>query len=134
MTLRENLRSFRSRVRPEPPARNFQRGRIRSDDLGVRIETSDRDRRPSPAPAILWSDVHRAAAYKRDLFAYDLMCLFLARADGSGLELDEEMDGWMELLETLHLRLPGCRPHAEWYFEVMLPPFESRLREIYARR
>src|SRR5213082_145366 len=61
-----------------------------------------------------WSEVCKAVAFKRDLFSVDLVCLFLSRQDGSGLELDEDMKGWKEFIAALPGFLPTCRAGEQW--------------------
>ena len=133
MSARDHLRELWARIREGAAKRPATRAAVSFDADGVHIVRLRRDGRKEPGPAIRWSDVARAAAYKRNLFTYDLMCVLLARADGSAVEVTEEMDGWTEFLGAMPNRLPGCRPHTKWYFEVMLPPFEARYQEIFVR-
>jgi hypothetical protein len=80
-----------------------------------------------------WSDVSRATAFKRDLFAVDCICLHLGGADGTGVEVNEEMAGWSRLMDALPMHLPGCKPHPEWYAAVAFPAFARNPTEIYLR-
>src|SRR6266446_1595761 len=80
-----------------------------------------------------WSGVCRATAFKRDLFAVDCICLHLGGADGTGIELDEEMAGWNRLMEALQTQLPGCKPYLEWFSAVAFPAFAANPTEIYLR-
>lgn len=93
------------------------------------------DLRPGSASSIhiLWPEIHRMVAYKRDLFAYDCICLFVARADDTGIELDEQMVGWAAFCEALPRLLPGCTPHEVWFRQVAFPAFATNLTELYAR-
>jgi len=83
--------------------------------------------------SIRWEEVSRATAFKRDYWSTDCICLFLARSDDSGIELNEEMGRWRSLLAALPERLPGCRSSDEWLVSVALPPFEPKPTEIYSR-
>ena len=78
-----------------------------------------------------WGGIRLVTAFKRDLSAVDCICLHLDSADGTGVELDEEMAGWDRLLDALPACLPGCKPRSEWYVSVVLPPFDSNVTEIY---
>jgi hypothetical protein len=80
-----------------------------------------------------WAGICLVTVFKRDLSAVDCICLHLGSADGTGIELDEEMAGWHGLLDALPTFLPGCKPRLEWYVSVVLPPFDSNMTEIYRR-
>jgi hypothetical protein len=81
-----------------------------------------------------WSEVCKAAAFKRDLFSVDLVCLFLSRHDGSGLELDEDMKAWKEFIAALPSFLPTCRDPEQWFREVAFPAFATNAIEIFSRQ
>ena len=78
-----------------------------------------------------WRDVIRVEAFKRDLFAVDLICLAFIENGNLEVEVNEEMDGWNSLVERLPEYLPGCQKFAEWFQPVAVPPFELNLRVIY---
>jgi hypothetical protein len=80
-----------------------------------------------------WIEVLRVTAFKRDLLTLDRVCLFLARADGKGVELHEDMAGWSSFAEALPEYLPGCKPTSEWFPAVALPAFAPNQTEIYDR-
>ena len=80
-----------------------------------------------------WQEIGRIVAYKRDLFAYDRLCMFVARADGSGIEVNEEMDGWKALCEALPQVLPGCKSFDDWFQAVAFPAFATNKTELYVR-
>jgi hypothetical protein len=79
-----------------------------------------------------WAEICRAIAFKRDLFTVDRICLFLARRDGAGIELDEEMAGWLRFVEALPAHLPSCTPFSEWFPAVAFPAFARNDLEIWA--
>lgn len=83
--------------------------------------------------AISWSKIKRVTAFKRDLLTTDCVCLFFATGDESCIELNEEMKGWLELLDSLPNCLPGCKPLSEWIYRVTLPAFATNMTEIYLR-
>ncbi len=80
-----------------------------------------------------WSEVSKAAAFKRDLFSVDRVCLFLSRHDGSGMEIDEDMKGWKEFIAALPTFLPACKAWEKWFTEVAYPAFATNTTEIFSR-
>jgi hypothetical protein len=80
-----------------------------------------------------WGEVVTAKVFKRDLFAVDCICLFLARADDTGIELNDEMDGWSALCDALPKCLPNCKSFDAWFWDVAIPAFEPNLRTIFDR-
>jgi hypothetical protein len=83
--------------------------------------------------AISWSKIERVTAFKRDLITTDCICLLFALADGRCVELNEEMKGWPELVESMTNCLPGCKPLSDWIFDVASPAFATNLTEVYSR-
>ena len=61
----------------------------------------------------------------------DLLCLQFFTADGTVIEIHEEMPGFDELPDILPDRLPGFPPRSEWYPQVMLPPFAVNRRVVW---
>jgi|GraSoiStandDraft_55_1057291.scaffolds.fasta_scaffold155209_1 hypothetical protein len=104
---------------------------ISFDSIGFTVD----DLRGSNHESIgmLWPEVCRAIAFKRDLGTVDCICLFLARAGGTGIELNEEMARWNSLMEALPQALPGCKPWSEWFSVVAFPAFATNETEVYAR-
>ncbi len=82
---------------------------------------------------LAWSEICRIHAYKRDLFAYDCICLFISRADDTGMEIDEQMVGWSDFCKALPQHLPTCVPFENWYVTVAFPAFETNFTELYVR-
>lgn len=85
------------------------------------------------AQVIPWSDIRQATVFKRDLFSIDCICLRISCADGTGVELNEEMAGWNRLIHALPKCLPGCLPYSEWYSSAAFPAFAPNPAEIYVR-
>jgi hypothetical protein len=79
-----------------------------------------------------WSAIDRAEAFKRDLFAVDLICLEL-RTDGGWFEVNEDMAGWDALLSELPERLPGALAREELYAAVMKPAFAECRTLVFER-
>ena len=103
-----------------------------SFDSSAFTVTNLRDRRQE-AVTMSWQDVSQVTAFKRDLFTVDCICLFLARSDDIGVELDEEMASWKSFIEALPQYLPGCKPWSEWFMDVAFPAFETKLTLVYDR-
>lgn len=72
--------------------------------------------------AIKWHEVTSVSAFKRDLFAYDLICLVIGTGTAA-YELDEQMEGWESAIETLPKYLPGSPTPSEWLDKVAHPAF-----------
>lgn len=101
------------------------------DSDGLTI-TDLRARAPKPL-TMAWAEVVRARAFKRDLLTVDCICLLLERADGTGVELNEEMARWESFVEALPKHLPGCRAWSEWFLAVAFPAFETNETQVYER-
>lgn len=83
---------------------------------------------------VAWQDVVRIDAFKRDLYAVDLICLSILLDDNATVEIDEEMEGWDALVDNLSEYLPGCERFSEWFDKVAYPPFKTKLTVIYRRK
>ncbi|MGD0785150.1 MAG: hypothetical protein ABR969_04985 [Sedimentisphaerales bacterium] len=79
---------------------------------------------------LLWADVKRVLVYKRDLFAIDLLCMYFELND-SGLEINEDMEGWDLLNQNIAQYLPGCKNEDDWWPKAAFPAFETNLTEIF---
>jgi hypothetical protein len=81
---------------------------------------------------IPWSEIEKIAAFKRDFFAYDLVCIAFETADFV-YEINEEMVCWPAFVEGISTHLPGCLKAGEWYEAVMFPAFKTNLTVLYSR-
>lgn len=94
-----------------------KQSRISLDPSGFTIEKSGKI-----AAQISWSDVKEIIAFKRDLFAYDLICLgFRTKDDDTFWEVDEQCIGYNELLAELEKQFPSIR--TDWFAQVAHPAF-----------
>jgi hypothetical protein len=106
-------------------------GEIHFDDNG--FEAVPVRRQSLSAVTMRWDEVQKAVAFKLDLFTTDEIRILLAREDGSGCELSEDMKGWTEFVESLPKHLPGCQRLDEWIWKVASPAFETNTTEIFTR-
>ena len=91
------------------------------------------DSRTGDSRTMMWSEITRVTAFKRDRLVVDCLCMLIADAQGQVLEVDEEMAGWQELCEALPTRLPGAMPFHAWFMQVAFPAFATNVVEIYRR-
>ncbi len=81
---------------------------------------------------IPWTKIESVAAFKRDVFSYDLICIGLETSAFS-YEINEEMVCWTAFLKELPRYLPGCLEADDWYEAVRLPPFTRNWTILYTR-
>ena len=109
----QRLASIVGRRQATPPA-------VSADVRGLDIGTH----------RVLWSEVHRLYAFKRDIFVGDCICLAILAADDRLFEINETSPGWKEAGNAIERFLPGSLPNAEWTLRLMaVKPGESV--EIY---
>jgi len=80
-----------------------------------------------------WTEISRIAAFKRDLFATDCVCMMILRQDDIGIEVNEEMKGWSEFTQALPTYLPGCKSWSDWFIAITIPAFATNETEIFSR-
>lgn len=81
--------------------------------------------------SLTWDEAISIKAFKRDLWAVDLICLEIELRGGNRIEVNEEMDGWDSLVQKLPEYLPGCTAFADWFEIVALPAFKLNLTSIF---
>jgi hypothetical protein len=79
-----------------------------------------------------WSDVISVSAFKRDIYAYDLICL-LFEDTTKCIEVSEEDVDFSKLVNMLPSYLPGSLDKAEWCEKVYFPAFKTNWTTIYSR-
>jgi hypothetical protein len=104
---------------------------IHFDETGFGVSGGKTDK---PSSRMSWNEVVKVTAYKRDLFNTDLICVFLSRADQTGLEIHEEMNNWMSFIVSLPKHLPGCKSMESWLQDITIPAFATSLTEIFSRK
>jgi hypothetical protein len=80
--------------------------------------------------SILWPEVVRIYAFKRDLLTVDLVCLAFQRANASCFEIDENMEGYEALLAQLPVVFKGF--DEDWWRKVVKPAFATKLTEVWS--
>jgi hypothetical protein len=108
---------------------NGQPLQIRCNETGLVVSTSG-SRQPNEA--LSWGEVDTVIAYKRDLYAMDLICLAFGTSEGA-IEVHEEMQGWPQLVEQLPSRLADMPPLSDWWERVAKPPFALSATTLYKR-
>ncbi|HVX86945.1 MAG TPA: hypothetical protein VH253_19330 [Phycisphaerae bacterium] len=81
--------------------------------------------------SVAWAALDAVWAYKRDLFAYDEICVLFHHGAGQALEVGEHDEGFMDLLKEMERRLEGLP--ARWYTDIMFPPFSTEERVLWRR-
>ena len=104
---------------------------IWADSVGVGVALDPSNIEP-PATSP-WSDIKTVVAFKRSLFAVDLLCLRFELESGQALEVNEEMGGWSLLLEKLHEYLPGCMSKSQILEAIVHPTFATNETRVYSR-
>ncbi len=118
--------------------KDFSQGNIKPRSYDIKIHFDEtrfgvkNDQSTDQPLRMSWSEVVKVAAYKRDLFYTDLICVFLSRADQTGLEIHWDMGNWIDFTTSLPTRLPGCKPTGSWLQDITVPAFATKLTELYA--
>jgi hypothetical protein len=114
------LRDLVSGLRWKPSALT-----VRVSDECVMLLEGDRQ-----CARVVWNDVREVVTFKRDLLTYDDICLAF-RVDDGWVVISEDAEGWSALTSALVHRFPTIAP--DWYQTVMLPPFATCYRVLFAR-
>ena len=70
-----------------------------------------------------WDQIDGIHAFKRDLFAVDLICFMFSVGQRGALEVNEEMAGFHEMLTWLPRKFPGY--DLGWFPKVAFPAFAT---------
>lgn len=102
--------------------------RLRYDESRLCVEEPGAD-----PTALRWDDVKEIFAFKDDVFGYDIICIgFRLDDEGKYLKIDEEFEGFKELLVFLPTVFPAVR--ADWFFEVAFPAFATCLVSLWGEK
>jgi hypothetical protein len=110
-----------SRLLPKPP-----KPAVRVSEEDVTLLEGDRTRE-----RFAWGEVREVVTFKRDCGIYDDIRLAFRIDDDDWIEVSEEAEGWSDLTAAVERHFPSVP--TDWYWTVMLPPFETRYRVLYER-
>jgi hypothetical protein len=119
---------FRPPAQWEPPV---QRSVIECDENGLTVARLNKDGFVNKIE-VRWSQVRKVSAFKRDIYAYDLICIEI-ESDEWIDQLNEQMEGWQSMIEALPAHLPAALPVAEWWTEVAFPAFAPNCTVLFSR-
>lgn len=101
-----------ARKRGEAEERRRERVSASTNGLTVKSSTGVRE--------IGWPDIRRIAAFQRDIFVGEVVCVAIETADATTLHLVEGDDGWLGFMRLYAGQLPGALPLEGW-----LPSFAA---------
>lgn len=127
---KNSLRRAKERFKSRIEGRTTTKFSIKHDNTGMTVTWLTIENN-SGSVDIVWNDVEYICAFKIDLFAYDLICLKLNLKDEIVFEIDERMDNFNNLIDSLPVYLPGCLETNQWFDKVAIPAFETNLTLIY---
>ena len=115
---------------PEISLEKPENGVIEIEGNGFSI--SSPQKKETTKKEIKWNQIKEILAYKRDLFAVDLICLGFHLSDDANLyEVHEEMLGYKNLVETIESRFE-VNPK-DWWTKVAFPAFETNATVIWQK-
>jgi hypothetical protein len=119
------LKWFRQLLRRRSASEKVHRLELTSDGFQVvRADTS------SVIAVARWSEVCKINAYKRDLLTYDMICLLFELADGTGIEVGDNTQGFTDVTTSMEVTL-GISAH--WYLDISTPAFTTNGRVLYLK-
>lgn len=77
---------------------------------------------------IKWTEIDQINAYKKDVYAYDLIVMEIICGENS-LTINEETLGWFQLV--LKLKEVFDSIPKDWDMKITQPPFETNFTTIY---
>lgn len=81
---------------------------------------------------VAWAAVVEIAAFKRDLFTFDEICLGFRSEGSDHFQAAGEQDMDFDLLrKEVVRRFPGVPP--DWFYDVMIPAFEEKWTTIWQK-
>ncbi len=115
------LGRFWARLRAAIAKRALRVDSLVLEGNSLHVMTIRVDRPPQTIATLHWSTVVTAKAFKEDLFQYDQLCILFELSDGTGVVINEGIEGWKYLLKRFPMLLPSCTPVEEWWKEVVGP-------------
>jgi hypothetical protein len=110
--------------------KNTPSGQIRvlTDQHGITLVESG-----GASLAIRWEQITQVVAFKRDVYAHDLLCILIEQAGAGVSEVNESMPGWERMIEQLPIYLPDASRWHDWYPKAAFPAFDPAPTLIFAR-
>ena len=129
---------WRSKRWRERTLKKITNSKIKREPSDIYVMTSDeelsvRKHSTGESKGFAWKDVVRIVAFKRDLFAYDCVCVAFELDGGGEFEIDEEMDGFGDAMDVAAQSCQGCIPYLKWFWDITVPAFETKLTELYRK-
>ncbi len=107
---------------------------IISTESGIGINAhADSDESSRDGVFLRWQSLEKIKAYNRDLLTTDLVCLGLYTSESDFLEINEEMIGFGNLVESLPKSLPGFPDQQEWWEKIVKPAFAANSTKLWQR-
>lgn len=78
---------------------------------------------------VKWNEIKTLIAYKKDLFAVDIICLDIIFENEAFLKINEETKGWFKFLEHSKEKLEIT--DKTWEINIAVPPFEPNTTIIF---
>jgi len=101
-------------------------GTLTPDEVSLRAKG-----RKGEAVTFAWTEVEEIHAFKRDLFATDLICLRFILSGDRAVEINEEMAGYHDLQSLLQRKFPEMQ--VNWFADVAFPAFATSHRIIWRK-
>ncbi|WP_339886844.1 hypothetical protein [uncultured Flavobacterium sp.] len=76
---------------------------------------------------IKWTDIEEINAYKKDVYAYDLIMMEICLGENT-LIINEETPGWFQLVIKLKEMFPNIPK--DWEMKITQPPFAKNYTNI----
>ena|SRR5258707_8261052 len=92
-----------------------------------------RENLPDKTVTFSWQEVTQVMVFKRDQFIVDLICMLFELNGKETSEMNENMQGWQDLVKAVPIHLPGALTQEEWWGKVVSPAFETCLTQVYPR-
>lgn len=129
LSLKEHFRRCRCRMVAEWNNEPFEHYRIHCDDSEcLRVERRD-IYGETEFQTLQWEKINLVWVYKLDMFIGDRICIMMVISKTETFTINEDMEGWRELMKILPGRLLGIK--VDWWTEVCFPPYETNLSLIY---
>ena len=102
-------------------------GKITGNAMGVEFISE-----AGKVTSILWSDVEKIYAYKKDCFASDQIRIEIYSVNPEAdILITEDTLGFAEFQKELSRRFPSIS--ADWFGKIIQPPFATNLTLFYER-